>query len=71
MQSPHGAVVETCPICGGAFDPCGYHVAVAGVRYDSIECALRARVATARRVADATDEWVEEAKRRLGVEPRE
>jgi hypothetical protein len=62
--------VEICSVCGQAFDPCGYHVAVAGVRYDSIECALRVRAAAAGRKADATDEWVEAAKRRLGIEPK-
>jgi len=43
----------------------GYHVAVAGIRYDSIECALRARAMAAGRKADATDEWVDQAGERL------
>jgi hypothetical protein len=62
--------VEICPVCGQAFDPSGYHVAIAGIRYDSIDCALRARAMAAGRKADATDEWVEAAKKRLGVEPQ-
>jgi hypothetical protein len=62
--------VEICAVCGRAFDPHGYHVAVVGLRYDSIDCALRAQATAARRMPDPTSEWIEAAKRRLGVEKR-
>jgi hypothetical protein len=58
--------VPVCDLCGAPIDLGGYHVVVAGRRYDSMECALRA---TAKRTgrSDATTAWVAAARERLGV----
>jgi len=59
--------VPACDLCGAPFDLDGYHVIVAGHRYDSVDCALRAQK-SARRPDDATRAWVAAAKERLGVD---
>jgi hypothetical protein len=58
--------VPVCDLCGAPIDLSGYHVVVAGRRYDSMECALRA---TSRRPgrSDAANAWVAAARERLGV----
>jgi hypothetical protein len=58
--------VPVCDLCGAPIDLEGYHVVVAGRRFDSMECALRA---TSRRPerSDATNAWVAAARERLGV----
>jgi hypothetical protein len=58
-----------CDVCGTSFSADGYHVAIGGRVFDSIECALRARGARSR-PADATSLWIEAARRRLGVDAR-
>lgn len=60
-----------CELCGAPIDLAGYHVVVAGRRYDSMECALRATSRLPGR-SDATNAWVSAARERLGVvdEPR-
>jgi hypothetical protein len=57
-----------CDVCGTSFELDGYHVALAGRRYDTMECALRAEAARSRRRDDATATWIAAAKRRLGIE---
>jgi hypothetical protein len=59
--------VPACDLCGAPFDLDGYHVIVAGHRYDSVDCALRAQKSV-RRPDDATRAWVAAAKERLGVD---
>jgi hypothetical protein len=59
--------VPACDLCGASFDIDGYHVIVAGRRYDSVECALRAQNSS-RRPDAATRAWVAAAKERLGVD---
>jgi hypothetical protein len=61
--------MPACDVCGEAFDIDGYHVIVAGRRYDSVECALRAQ-RSSRRPDDATRAWVAAAKERLGVDEK-
>ena len=58
--------MPVCDLCGAPIDLDGYHVVVAGRRYDSMECALRA---TSRRSgrSDAANAWVAAARERLGV----
>jgi hypothetical protein len=58
--------VPVCDLCGAPIDLEGYHVVVAGRRYDSMECALRAQERNRRRT-DATSAWVSVARRRLGI----
>jgi hypothetical protein len=58
--------VPACDLCGAPIDLNGYHVVVAGRRYDSMECALRATSGRAGR-SDATNAWVAAARERLGV----
>jgi hypothetical protein len=58
--------VPVCDLCGAPIDLNGYHVVVAGRRYDSMECALRATSGRAGR-SDATNAWVAAARERLGV----
>jgi hypothetical protein len=65
----NGETVPACDLCGGPFDLDGYHVIVAGRRYDSIDCALRAQTSS-RRADDATRAWVAAAKERLGVDEK-
>jgi hypothetical protein len=57
-----------CDVCGASFELDGYHVALAGRRYDRMDCALRAEAARRRRRDDATTAWISAAKRRLGIE---
>jgi fructoselysine-6-P-deglycase FrlB-like protein len=57
--------VPVCDHCGAPIDLNGYHVVVAGRRYDSMECALRATSRSGR--SDATNAWVAAARERLGV----
>ena len=58
--------MPVCDHCGAPIDLDGYHVVVAGRRFDSMECALRA---TSRRPgrSDAANAWVAAARERLGV----
>jgi hypothetical protein len=58
--------VPVCDLCGAPIDLRGYHVIVAGRRYDSMECALRA---TSKRPvrSDEANAWVAAARERLGV----
>ena len=56
-----------CDVCGASFEADGYHVAVGGRVYDSIECALRER-ASRRRRDDVMTVWVEAGRRRLGID---
>jgi hypothetical protein len=56
-----------CDVCGASFGADGYHVAVAGRLYDSVECALRHTSSRRRRDAAITV-WVEAGRRRLGVD---
>jgi hypothetical protein len=65
----NGETVPACDLCGGPFDLDGYHVIVAGRRYDSIDCALRAQTSS-RRADDATRAWIAAAKERLGVDEK-
>jgi hypothetical protein len=58
--------VPVCDLCGAPIDLAGYHVVVAGRRYDSMECALRATSRPSGR-SDATNAWVAAARERLGV----
>jgi hypothetical protein len=58
--------VPVCDLCGAPIDLSGYHVVVAGRRYDSMECALRATSRPHGR-SDATNAWVAAARERLGV----
>jgi hypothetical protein len=60
--------VEVCEICGTSFDLLGYYVIVGGLRYDSVECALRATDRTRPRPDDATSAWVAVARQRLGLD---
>jgi hypothetical protein len=57
-----------CDVCGTSFELDGYHVALGGRRYDSMECALRAHERRRRRADDATSAWIAAAKARLGIE---
>jgi len=61
--------VPVCDLCGAPIDLAGYHVVVAGRRYDSMECALRATSGRSGR-SDATNAWVAAARERLGVEDK-
>jgi hypothetical protein len=65
----NGETVPACDLCGWPFDLDGYHVIVAGRRYDSIDCALRAQTSS-RRADDATRAWIAAAKERLGVDEK-
>ena len=58
--------VPVCDHCGAPINLDGYHVVVAGRRYDSMECALRATSRQSGR-SDATNAWVAAARERLGV----
>lgn len=55
-----------CDVCGTSFRADGYHVAVEGRLYDSVDCALRA-ASSRRRRDDATSAWVSAARERLGL----
>ena len=57
--------MPVCDLCGAPIDLDGYHVVVAGRRYDSMECALRATSRPSR--SDETNAWVAAARERLGV----
>lgn len=58
--------MPVCDLCGAPIDLEGYHVVVAGRRYDSMECALRATSGRPGR-SGATNAWVAAARERLGV----
>jgi hypothetical protein len=58
--------VPVCDLCGAPIDLNGYHVVVAGRRFDSMECALRATAGLPGR-SDAANAWVSAARERLGV----
>lgn len=58
--------MPVCDLCGAPIDLDGYHVVVAGRRYDSMECALRATSGRPGR-SGATNAWVAAARARLGV----
>lgn len=58
--------MPVCDLCGAPIDLAGYHVVVAGRRYDSMECALRATSRLPER-SDAANAWVAAARARLGV----
>lgn len=58
--------MPVCDLCGAPIDLAGYHVVVAGRRFDSMECALRATSGLPAR-SGATNAWVAAARERLGV----
>ena len=59
--------MPVCTVCGRSFEVGGYHVAVDGRQYDSVECALRAEAARGR-TTDPVAEWIAAARLRLALD---